>query len=144
MSILETKLQVIHDCQATAVHLDQQLDVNPRDTTLLVEQVTASAVLLVSTEDLQQTPLTTSNLIKSFKDIDEATMRRSNAYYEKYGATWLVENLAWSTDMVLNTCEDSLKDKVWEGLVGVSEMELGGPLVLKKMLSMVQPGRWRT
>ena len=39
--------------------------------------------------------------------------------------------------MVLNTCKESLKEKVREGLVGVSEMELGGPLVLKKMLSIV-------
>ena len=77
------------------------------------------------------------NLVKSFKDIDELTIHHSNAYYAKYGATWSVENLAWSTDMVLNTCEDSLKDKVREELVGVPEMELGGPLALKKMSSIM-------
>ena len=34
-------------------------------------------------------------------------------------------------------CEDSLRDKVREGLVGVSELESGGPLVLKKALVIV-------
>jgi hypothetical protein len=53
VSVLESKLEVIHDCQETSDHLDQQLAVNPRDTALLVEQVTASAALLASTEDLQ-------------------------------------------------------------------------------------------
>ena len=48
-----------------------------------------------------------------------------------------MENLAWSSDRILNTCEDSLCDKVREGLIGVSELESGGPLVLKKMLDIV-------
>ena len=137
VSVLETKIQAVHDCQATADHLIAQLVVTPQDTALLEEQVNASAALQTSTEDLQRTPVTTSNLIKSFKDVDEATIRRSNQYYANYGAAWLVENLAWSSDMILNTCKDSLKDKVQEGLVGVSEMELGGLLALKKMLSIV-------
>ena len=48
-----------------------------------------------------------------------------------------MENLSWSLDYILNTCEDSLRDKVQEGLVGVSEMECGGPMILKKMLDIV-------
>ena len=77
------------------------------------------------------------DLIKLFKYLDEPTIHRSNAYYEKYGAYYLVENLAWSDDRVLNTCKDSLRDKVQERLVGVSELESGDPLVLKKMLDIV-------
>ena len=72
------------------------------------------------------------DLIKSFKDIDEATIKRSNSYYARYGADCLVENLSWSSDQILNTCDESLRDKVREGLVGVSALESGGPLVLKK------------
>ena len=48
-----------------------------------------------------------------------------------------MENLSWSTDMVLKTCEESLKDKVREGLVGVSEMESGEPIALKKTLEFI-------
>ena len=49
----------------------------------------------------------------------------------------MVENLAWSSDRILNTYKDSLRDRVCEGLVGVSELESGGPLVLKKTLGIV-------
>ena len=35
VSVLETKIQVIHDCQETADHSDKQLAANPRDTVLL-------------------------------------------------------------------------------------------------------------
>ena len=103
---------------------------------MLGEQATSSASLALCTQDLQSNSIATTNLIKFLKDVDEVTICRSNAYYTKYGTSWLVDNLP-STDMVLNTCEESLIDKVRERLVGVSEMELGGPLVLKKMLNIV-------
>ena len=93
VSILESKLETIHDCQATSDHLEQELITNPHDTALLAEQATASASLTVCTQYLQNTSIITTNLIKSFKDVDEATIRRSNAYYAKYGASWSAENL---------------------------------------------------
>ena len=37
-----------------------------------------------------------------------------------YGSDATVENLTWSTDCWLNIYENSLRDKVREGLVGVS------------------------
>ena len=39
--------------------------------------------------------------------------------------------------MVLNICDELLKDKVREGLVGVSEMESGEPIALKKTLEFI-------
>jgi len=48
-----------------------------------------------------------------------------------------VENLSWYGNYILITCEDSLRDEVREGLVGVSKMENGRPLVLKKVLDIV-------
>ena len=47
-----------------------------------------------------------------------------------------MENLAWSSDRILNTCEDNLLDKVRYLLVGVSPQEGGVPLVLKIMLEI--------
>ena len=49
----------------------------------------------------------------------------------------MVENLAWSGGQILNTCEDMLRDKVREGLVGISPLEVGVTLVLKIMLILV-------
>ena len=48
-----------------------------------------------------------------------------------------MENMSWSTEHILNKYEDPLQDKIREGLVGVSELESGGPLVLKLMLDVV-------
>jgi len=48
-----------------------------------------------------------------------------------------VENLAWSADRVLSFCEDGLRDKVPEGLVGVLPLEAGGLLNLKLMLDII-------
>lgn len=45
--------------------------------------------------------------------------------------------MAWSSDRILNIREDSLRDKVRKGLVGVSNLESGGPLMLKKTLDIV-------
>ena len=49
----------------------------------------------------------------------------------------MVESLTWSADRILNMFEDSIRDKARECLVGVSELESGGPLVLKKMLDII-------
>jgi len=89
--------------------------------------------LSFSSQNLQATPTTTTNLIKSFKDLDRVTIRLSNAYYAKYEESWSLEYLAWSGNYILNTCDDLLRDKVGGRLVSVSEMENIGPLVLKKM-----------
>ena len=77
------------------------------------------------------------SLLKNFKGIGEEEVRVSNQYYSQYGLEYSVENLAWSNDRLLNTCEEPLRNKILEGLVGVDAMELGGPLVLKLMLDII-------
>ena len=47
------------------------------------------------------------------------------------------DNLSWSGDRILNTCEEPLRDKIREGLVDVCPLELGGPLVFKLMIDIV-------
>lgn len=54
-----------------------------------------------------------------------------------YGFPATVENLAWSADRIIGTCEDNLRDKVRKQLVGVLALEAGGPLVLKLALDTV-------
>ena len=48
-----------------------------------------------------------------------------------------MKNFAWSNDHILNTCEEPLRKKILEGVVGVNTMEMGGPLVLKLMLDII-------
>jgi len=77
------------------------------------------------------------NLIASFKNLDNATIRMRNTYYAEYGASFTAEKLSWSVDMILQTCNDTLTDKVRERMVRVSEPEVGGPIILKIMLDVV-------
>jgi len=49
----------------------------------------------------------------------------------------LVENLAWSADWILQTCEEPLRKKIIEGIVGISPMDSGDPLILKLMLDII-------
>ena len=54
-----------------------------------------------------------------------------------YRSTETVENMAWSADQLLALCEEDLRNKVREQLVGVSALESGGPLVLKLFLDVL-------
>ena len=45
--------------------------------------------------------------------------------------------MTWSADRLLASCEENLRDKVREQLVGVSALKSGGPLVLKLVLDLV-------
>ena len=77
------------------------------------------------------------DLINNFKGVDESTIRQSHVYYAQYRADYAVENISWSTDIILNKCEEPLRDKIRKGLVGVSEIKVGGPSVLKLILNSV-------
>ena len=68
--------------------------------------------------------------------MDHTEIRLSNRYYDMYGSDATMENLTWSTDRILITCEDYFRDKVRKLLVGVLSLETGGPLVLKLALDV--------
>ena len=60
----------------------------------------------------------------------------SNRYYNQYGTRSTVENLVWLADCILDTCDDILRKKVREGLVGVPPLKSGEPLILKLMFDV--------
>jgi len=68
--------------------------------------------------------------------MDHTEIRLSNRYYVMYGSNATVENLTWSTDRILNTCEGAFRDNVRELLSGVLSLKTGGPLVLKLALDI--------
>ena len=49
----------------------------------------------------------------------------------------MVENIAWSLDCILITCEDSLRAKVRKQLVGMSVLETGVPFIIKWAFDLV-------
>ena len=87
-------------------------------------------------KSLEETDIETSDLFRIIKTNDETTVRKSKTYYAMYGEDGSVENLAWSSDRILNTCKEPPRDKIREELVSVSALEVGGLLVLKKILDI--------
>ena len=76
------------------------------------------------------------DMMSRLQDLDESIIRQSNRYYAEYGFAGTVENLTWISDRIA-LCEDSLRDKVREGLVGVLHLESGVPLVLFFMMNII-------
>ena len=60
-----------------------------------------------ATTTLETIGINNVNLITAFQDLDETEIRLSNRYYAMYGSSATVENLAWSADGILSTCEDT-------------------------------------
>lgn len=111
---------------------------DPTNKELLADKSIVSDIFTSTTRRFQPIFIKTNDLIKSFDTLDETTIYLSNAYYVRFEADYLVDNLAWSNDRRLNTCDDTLRDKVREGLVGLSEMESGELIVWKKTIEFIK------
>ena len=99
---------------------------------LLADEVDTITQIDNATKLLQGVEITPCDFIKHFKGIDEDKVRNINIYYAQYGWIYFIENLSWSSDRILDTRKGTMRDKVREGLVGVSALESGRPLVFKK------------
>ena len=53
--------------------------------------------------ELDSINIVTSDLLTSFKSINVAIIHQSNRYYAKFGATYMVNNISWSTERILTT-----------------------------------------
>ena len=76
--------------------IEKALSIYSVDPVLLEDKTTSSAQSDLEIKNLQDQRIETTDLIKSFKDLDEAPIHRSNSYYARYATEYSVENLAWS------------------------------------------------
>ena len=104
---------------------------------LLRGKTTANAALDAATNNLNAVEITPLDIVKHFKSIKETTICQSNCYYAKYGASYTAENLEWLGDKLLNSCKEPFKNKIREGLVGVSLEEQIGLLTFMVMLGLI-------
>ena len=137
LSLLNSAIEDLFKCQTAEnrAHLALQADSASLELASILnlkKDATAAA-----TTKLENINIRTSNLFTTFQDLTEDNIKQSNRYYAMYGSKETVENLAWSADRMLGTCEEDLRDKVREQQVGVSSLESGGPLTLKLMLNLV-------
>jgi hypothetical protein len=70
--------------------------------------------------------------VKSLRDnsigasIEEVA--RSNQYYNQFGQSYDVQDLNWSQELLENSCDSTLRDKVMENLLLYPRNQHGGPL----------------
>ena len=77
------------------------------------------------------------DLLKAFQDLSKTEICQSNNHYAMFGTDATVENISWSQDSIINSCEESLIEKVRESMVGMSTLEMGGPIILIIMLDII-------
>jgi len=95
------------------------LTTNPTDTSLK-SAVNGAETSFSAEGGVEKTNIEPTDQLNSYKGIDKDTVRGSNRYYSEYGTEYSVENLAWSADHVVQTCKEPLRNKILEGMVGVS------------------------
>lgn len=77
------------------------------------------------------------NVLEEYPTLGTAEVRTSNKYYKEYGPDHMIQNLLWSQELLENSCETALRDKVTEQLLDVPSIEQGGPLFFLMMIKVI-------
>ena len=77
------------------------------------------------------------NLFDNYKDISLNQVRRSTRmYYELGSEDYIVENLVWSGEKLLNSCDEELRDLILMKALFLPQKEVGGPVYFKIMMDI--------
>jgi len=66
-----------------------------------------------------------------------AGVRKANHFYSTLGQDYHLENIQWSGKKILNSCSNSLKDKIMEATAHLPNSEQGGPTFWKVLMDLV-------
>ena len=84
-----------------------------------------------------QTLAAKCNVLEDYTKMNAFEVRASNKYYKEYGPGYMLQNLLWSQELLENSCEASLRDKVTEQMLNVPIVEQGGPLFYLIMIKVI-------
>ena len=76
------------------------------------EVMRATTDVLLAEDNLAALVVIPKNLLKDFKDVSMDDIRATNRYYTKFGADYVFKNLQRSEDIILATCEPTLRGEV--------------------------------
>jgi hypothetical protein len=76
-------------------------------------------------------------LFSDANQVDLQTVCNANTYYIKFGTDYHGENVVWSGEKILHSCDPDLRDKLVECTRNWPEEHKGGPTYLKLLLSLV-------
>ena len=125
---------------------DKQL-ANTYDIAIRVEEVRAhlktydsiDVFFILHVDDKDENVLLsgTIDLLDHFQTLSEYELRKYIRYFKRFDKHYVIQNLAWSADMLLKSCEQDLRDKVAEYLMLLSEDEKGGLLTFFYIISEI-------
>lgn len=77
------------------------------------------------------------SLFDNYKDISLENVRKSTRlYYEHASEDYIIENLVWSGEKLLNSCEAELRDIILTKALFLPQKEVGGPVYFKIMMEV--------
>jgi uncharacterized membrane protein YgcG len=77
------------------------------------------------------------NLFTSHQDVDLETVKRASSYSLHWGADFVVQNLLWSGAKLLNSCDDTLRQKLEEKTIGWAVHYTTGPVYFKLLMQNI-------
>lgn len=77
------------------------------------------------------------DLFRSVKSTSLSVVKLANQYFMEYGEDFHGENIVWSGEKILNSCDATLRDKLIESTRGWDEMHKGGPTYLKLLMNLI-------
>jgi len=77
------------------------------------------------------------SLFDNFSSVTVEEVCASNRHYRRYGEEYHLQNLDWTLQLLLRSCDDELRNRVLEKTMSVKPIEAGGPLFLIVMLKEI-------
>lgn len=90
------------------------------------------SVPLPSTDIVHRHQLLDKYNVTNFENV-----KRANAFYMICGADYQVENLKWSGEKILESCEEALREKILESATLLPPEHHGGPVYFYLMMQLV-------
>ena len=78
-----------------------------------------------------------TSLFDNYKDVSLENVRKSTRlYYEHASEEYIIENLVWSGEKLLNSCKADLRDMILTKTLFLPQKEVGGPVYFKIMMEV--------
>ena len=77
------------------------------------------------------------DLRQDYANVELDEIKKFSNYVREFGPSYMVENLVWSQEAILNSCTERLRLKINEQLDKIPLMERSGPVAFKIMMTYV-------
>lgn len=77
------------------------------------------------------------DLFRSVNDTGLDLIKSGSQFFMEYGADFHGENIVWSGEKILNSCDETLRDKLIESTRGWDVTHKGGPTFLKLLMRLI-------